>query len=56
MEATAIQLSINKEPIASVSIYNPPPPGKIVERVLDLLLETGNKVILAGDFKAKHFT
>jgi hypothetical protein len=35
MEATAIQLSINKEPITSVSIYNPP--GKIVERVLDLL-------------------
>jgi hypothetical protein len=54
MEATAIQLIINKELITLVSIYNPP--GKIIERDLDLLLQTGNKVILAGDFNAKHFT
>jgi hypothetical protein len=54
MEATAIQVSINKELITLVSIYNPP--GKIVERDLDLLLQTGNKVILAVDFNAKHFT
>jgi hypothetical protein len=53
MEATAIQLSINKELITLVSIYKTP--GKIVERDLDLL-QTGNKVILAGDFNAKHFT
>jgi exonuclease III len=54
MEATAIQLIINKELITLFSIYNPP--GKIIERDLDLLLQTGNKVILAGDFNAKHFT
>jgi hypothetical protein len=54
MEATAVHLIINKELITLVSIYNPP--GKIVERDLDLLLQTGNKVILAEDFSAKHFT
>jgi hypothetical protein len=52
MEATAIQLTINKESIILTSIYNPP--GKIVQRDLDLLLATGQKVILAGDFNAKH--
>jgi hypothetical protein len=52
MEATAIQLNINKESVTLISIYNPP--GKIIERDLDLLIGTGNKVILAGDFNAKH--
>jgi hypothetical protein len=52
MEATAIQLNINKESIILISIYNPP--GRIIERGLDLLIGTGNKVILAGDFNAKH--
>jgi hypothetical protein len=54
MEATAIQLNINKESIVLFSIYNPP--GKIIERDLDLLIGTGHKVILAGDFHAKHVT
>jgi hypothetical protein len=54
MEATAIQLHINSELITLVSIYNPP--GKIVEGDLDLLILTSNKVILAGDFNAKHCT
>jgi exonuclease III len=52
MEATAIQLSINKELITLVSVYNPP--GQIIERDLDLLISVGKKVILAGDFNAKH--
>jgi hypothetical protein len=52
MEATAIQLSINKELTILVSVYNPP--GQIIERDLDLLIAAGNKVILAGDFNAKH--
>jgi hypothetical protein len=52
MEATAIQLNINKESIVLISVYNPP--GKIIERDLDLLIGTGHKVILAGDFNAKH--
>ena len=54
MEATAIQLHINSELITLVSIYNPP--GKIVERDIDLLIQTNNKVILAGDFNSKHST
>jgi hypothetical protein len=52
MEAIAIQLNINKESLTLISMYNPP--GKIIERDLDLLIGTGNKVILAGDFNAKH--
>jgi hypothetical protein len=36
MEATAIKLK---------------PPDKIIEQALDLLIGTGYKVILAGDFK-----
>jgi hypothetical protein len=52
MEATAIQLTINKDLIILVSIYSPP--GKIIERDLDLLIGLGHKVILAGDFNAKH--
>jgi hypothetical protein len=47
MEATAIQLNTNKESIILISIHNPP--GRIIERDLDLLIGTGNKVILAGD-------
>jgi hypothetical protein len=54
MEATAIQLNINKESIVLISVYNPP--GKIIERDSDLLIETGHKVILAGDFNAKLVT
>ena len=54
MEATAIQLNINSELITLASIYNPP--GKIVERGIDLLIQTNNKVILAGDFNSKHST
>jgi hypothetical protein len=54
MEATAIQLNINTESIVLISIYNPP--GKIIESDLDLLIGTGHKVILAGDFNAKHVT
>jgi hypothetical protein len=52
MEATAIQLNINRESIILISIYNPP--GRNIERDLDLLIGTGNKVILAGDFNAKQ--
>jgi hypothetical protein len=52
MEASAIQLWINKKPVILVSVYNPP--GKIIDRDLDLLLNLGKKVILAGDFNAKH--
>jgi hypothetical protein len=54
MEATAIQLNINKESIVLISVYNPQ--GKIIERDLDLLIGTGHEVILAGDFNAKHVT
>jgi hypothetical protein len=54
MEATAIQLNINKESIVLISAYNPP--GKIIERDLDILTDTGHKVILAGDFSVKHVT
>jgi hypothetical protein len=54
MEATAIQLNINKESIIIISVYNPP--GTIMERDLDLLIGIGHKVILAGDFNAKHVT
>jgi exonuclease III len=52
MEATAIQLTINKELIILVSVYSPP--GHTIERDLDLLIGLGHKVILAGDFNAKH--
>jgi hypothetical protein len=52
MEATALQLNINKESIILISVYNPP--GTIVERDLDLLIGIGYKVILVGDFNAKH--
>jgi hypothetical protein len=54
MEATAIQLNINRESIVLISVYNPP--GKIIERDLDLLIGNGHKVMLAGDFNAKHVT
>jgi hypothetical protein len=54
MEATAIQLKINKESIVLISIYNPP--GEIIEQDLDLLTGTGHKVTLAGYFNAKHVT
>jgi hypothetical protein len=54
MEATAIQLNINKESIVLISAYNPP--GKIIERDLDLLIGTGHKVIATGDFNAEHVT
>jgi hypothetical protein len=37
-----------------ISVYNPP--GKSIERDLDLLIKTGHKVTLAGDFSAKHVT
>jgi hypothetical protein len=52
MEAAAIQLITNKELIISVSVYNPP--GLILEHDLDLLIGLEHKVILAGDFNAKH--
>jgi hypothetical protein len=52
MEATAIQLNIKKESIILISIYNPP--GRITECDLDLLIGTGNKVILTGNFNTKH--
>jgi hypothetical protein len=52
MKATAMQLNVNKELINLISVYNPP--GKIIERDLDFLIGTRNKVILAGDFNAKH--
>jgi hypothetical protein len=54
MEATAIQLNINKKSIVLISVYNSP--GKIVESNLDLLTGTRHKVILSGDFNAKHVT
>jgi hypothetical protein len=54
IEATAIQLNINKESIVLISVYNPP--EKILECDLYLLIGTGHKVILAGDFNAKHLT
>jgi hypothetical protein len=52
IEATAIQLRINKESVIIVSLYSPL--GKIFQRDLDLLIKLGHKVILAGDFNAKH--
>jgi hypothetical protein len=52
MEATALQLNINRESISLISVYNPP--GKIIERQLDVLIETRHKLIVAGDFNAKH--
>jgi endonuclease/exonuclease/phosphatase family metal-dependent hydrolase len=53
MEATAIQLNVNKESIILISVYNPP--GEVVERDSDLI-GIGQKVILAGDFNAEHVT
>jgi len=53
METTAMQLYVNKVIIVPISVYNPP--GKI-EADSDLLIETGKKMILAGDFDAKHIT
>jgi exonuclease III len=52
IEATAIQLRINRELITLASVYNPS--GQILLRYLDLLLQMSHKVILAGDFNAKH--
>jgi hypothetical protein len=52
MEATAVQLSVNKESIVLISVYNPP--GKSIESDLDLLIGTGQKVIPAGHFNSKH--
>jgi endonuclease/exonuclease/phosphatase (EEP) superfamily protein YafD len=52
MEATAIQLTINKELIILVSVYCTP--GQLIEQDLDILIGFGHKVILAGDFNAKH--
>jgi endonuclease/exonuclease/phosphatase family metal-dependent hydrolase len=37
-----------------ISPYNPP--GEIIESDLDLLIGTGHKVILAGDFSTKNVT
>jgi hypothetical protein len=54
VEAAAIQLNINKESIILISVYNPP--GEIIERDLKLLIGTEHKVIVAGDFNAKHVT
>lgn len=54
MKATAIQLNVNTASIIFFSVYNLP--RKITERKLDLLIGTGHKVILAGDFNAKHVT
>jgi hypothetical protein len=54
MEATVIQLNINKESIILISVYDSP--ENIIGRDLDLLIETGHKVILAEDFNAKHLT
>jgi hypothetical protein len=48
MEATAIQLNINKESIILISIYNPL--GKIAEGDLDIITGIGHRVILARDF------
>jgi hypothetical protein len=53
MEATAIQLNINKESLILISVYNLP--GKTVERDLDLI-GIGHKVIVAGDSNAEHLT
>jgi hypothetical protein len=52
MKATAIQLNVNTASIIFFSIYNLP--RKITERKLDLLIGTGHKVILAGDFNTKQ--
>jgi hypothetical protein len=53
METTAIQLHVNTEIVTLISVYNPP--GKI-EADIDLLIETGKKMILAGDFEVKRIT
>jgi hypothetical protein len=54
MEATAIQLYVKKELINLISVHNPP--GKILDRDLELLIGTGHEVIFADDFNAKHVT
>jgi hypothetical protein len=54
VEATAIQLRINKELIILTFVYKPP--GQIIERDLDQLKGMGHKVILAGDFNTKHIS
>jgi hypothetical protein len=54
IEATAIELRINKETVILASVYSPP--GKIFEADLDLLIGLGHKVILAGDLNDKHIT
>jgi hypothetical protein len=54
MKATEMQLNVNKELINLISVYNSP--GKIIERDLDLFNGSGHKILLAGDFNAKHVT
>ena len=54
MEATAIQLSINKSLVTLNSIYKPP--GKIVETDIQLLIKASRKEIPAGNSDAKHVT
>jgi len=51
MGTTDIQLYVTEEIVTFLSVYNSP--GKI-EADIDLLIETGKKTILAGDFDTKH--
>ena len=52
MEAVAIQLKINNNPVTIMSIYNPP--GDIDINDLEILLQLSKSVILAGDLNSKH--
>jgi hypothetical protein len=53
METAAMQLYVNEEVVTLISVYNPA--GK-VEADMDFLIETGKKMILAGNFNTKYNT
>jgi Reverse transcriptase (RNA-dependent DNA polymerase)/Endonuclease-reverse transcriptase len=51
LEATAIQVTINKRPTIIVSVYNP---GDLNIHDISTLLQTSLPIIIAGDLNAKH--
>jgi len=53
METTTMQLYVTKEIVTLISVYTPP---GTIEADVDLLIEAGKKMILAGNFDAKHIT
>jgi hypothetical protein len=48
-----MRLYVHKEFITLTSVHNPPDK---IEADIDLLIEIGKKIILAGEFDAKYIT